>query len=267
MSLLVARSTHAPWTRLVVPACAWLGAWAVWAGFSSPSRPLGGSAAMAFVTVWPLLAVALPRRAPWIGLAALGACALGMPGAVAASWSSFPVAFVSLTMLGAVSLGPLLPLAWGWTRTPVTRCVAYECALLAAYGVFAATVNREGVTATDRALGPVVAGATVLAACAGLAWDLAARAQMRRVLAGRVAGWKVDAPETQRLPWLTWLGDVEGDARRTLVRVVEVGVAYRSGPAQEIAVARVPRAVSRVGTSSVACGLLLLAALWRVVSW
>jgi hypothetical protein len=39
------------------------------------------------------------------------------------------------------------------------------------------------------------------------------------------------------------------------------------GPAQETAVARVPRAVSRVGTSSIACGVLLLAALWRVVTW
>lgn len=270
MSLMVARSTHAPWTRLVMPACAWLGAWAVWAGlgrYSFPARDLGDSAAEAFATVWPLLAAAFPRRAPWIAMAALIACGLGTPRADTSSWTSLPLAFLSLSAMGALCLGPLLRLAWDWRRAPITRCVSYECAMLAAYGVFAATVSREGLSPTHRAPGPVVAVIALLVAAAGLAWDLAARAQLRRVLAGRVDGWKAQARDDQCLPRLTWLGAFEDAARLALVRVSVAGAAYRGAPAQELAVARVPGTVSRVGASSVACGVLLLATLWRVVSW
>lgn len=269
MSLSVARSTHAPWTRLVMPACAWLGAWAVWAGLSGctfPARDMSDSAAEAFATVWPLLAAAFPRRAPWIALAALVACGLGTPRADTSSWTSLLLAFFSLSAMGALCLGPLMRLAWDWTRAPITRCVSYECAMLAAYGVFAATVNREGLSPTHRALGPVVAVSALLVAAAGLAWDLAARAQMRRVLAGRVDEWGVRERDDQCLPRLTWLGAFESAARLALVRVSVAGAAYRGAPAEELAVARVPGAVARVGASSVACGVLLLATLWRVVS-
>lgn len=266
MDLLIARARHPWWSRALLPGCSWMGATAgvlavrardARVGFGHlPAVALFGIAATASVFV----AAYAGRRVAWGIVAVIALYALALLSAqVDLSTEAIPGA---LALAGiAVVLSPILWLSRVAWREPVERSVAHECVVVAIYGLIVIAPTRHAYFDERIRVGAVIAAALAAVCLLGIGWDLVMRAQIRAVVAGRIAGWRVGEGDASEVPRLWWLNAFDPERSRVLYRVTEARDPYREARGVEVPVARVPPTIPRVGFASVLCAVLLVAAL------
>lgn len=270
VQLLIARAKHPWWSRALLPVCAWIGVAATRLARGShdadvswgdlPDAAVFGlvGAGIVFVS-----AFAVRRLGWWVGALVVLYAFLHRPRVDSAGSLILGV----LTLLGnAFLLSPVLALTRTALRHPAERSVAHECLVVAIYGHCVIALTRWAMSNERVLITNVVAVATIAVGVLGLAWDLAARAQVRAVMRGRVAGWRIGDGVAADLPRLWWLNAFDAERSRVLYRTTAGAVVYRGAAHNDEPVARVPPEVPPVGFAALLCGAqaVLAAMRWRV---